>query len=238
MDSIETYVGRYSLIELLSPDLAASLRLVRRSPGELLIRSGDELRDILFFVEGRAKSYSTMDNGQSVLAAFSRPFDVFGEAELFSAGRYTLSVEAVEPCACLALPAEAIRKAVDRNGRLLMYLCARLGSKLSSRIIAESINLRYPVENRLASYLLAAADGEGRLRGAADLSELADFIGASYRQLARVLRRLRDEGILDGKRGLIRVLDRARLEPYAVDRYPSSAAGTPELGSFLDRRNR
>jgi CRP-like cAMP-binding protein len=235
MDSIEDYVRRYSLARLLSPDLTASLRLLRRAPGELLLRAGDPVRDILFLVEGRTKTYSTTDNGQSVLAAFSRPFDVFGEAELFSAERYTLSIESVEDCACLALSAEAIRKTAERNVRLLSYFCARMGAKLSSRIVAESINLRYPVEARLASYLLAAADEDGRIRGAADLGELADFIGASYRQLARVVRRFRDEGILDRKRGSLRLLDRGKLAPFAVDRYPSSASGTPEIGLFVDR---
>jgi CRP/FNR family transcriptional regulator, putaive post-exponential-phase nitrogen-starvation regulator len=235
MDSIEAYVRRFTLEKLLSPDLIASLRLVRRGSGELLIRSGGPVRDLLLFVEGRAKAYSILDNGQSVLAAFSRPFDVFGEAELFSAKRYTLSVEAIDDCACLALSAEAIRKAADRNCRLFMFLCGRLGSKLSNRMVAESINLRYPVERRLASYLLAAADDEGFIRGAVDLGELADFIGASYRQLARVVRRFREEGILDGRRGRIRVLERSKLAPYAADSYPGSAAGMPGMGLSLDR---
>jgi len=236
MDSIESYVRRHRLADLLSPDLAASLRLVRRSSGELLIRSGDPARDLLFFVEGRVKSFSILGNGQSVLAAFSRPFDVFGEAELLSAERYTLSIEAVDDSACLALSAESIRRSAERNCRLFMFLCARLGSKLSSRIIAESINLRYTVERRLASYLLAAADGEGRLRGAADLGELADFIGASYRQLSRAVRRFREEGLVEGKKGSLRVLDRARLAPYAADSYPGTAAGVPEPGLFLETR--
>ncbi len=227
MDSIDAYVGRYSLESLLSADLLAALSLVRRSVGELLIRSGAPVRDLLFLVEGKTKSYSTLDNGQSVLAAFALPFDVFGEAELFSTDRYTLSVEAIDDCVCLALPVSAIKKSAERNCRLFMYLCGRLGSKLSNRIIAESINLRYPVERRLASYLLAAADEEGGIRGAVDLGELADFIGASYRQMARVLKRFRAEGLMDGGRGVVRVLDRAALEGYAADRYPASGAPGP-----------
>jgi CRP/FNR family transcriptional regulator, putaive post-exponential-phase nitrogen-starvation regulator len=223
MDSIEGFVKRFRLSELLSPDLAASLRLVRRASGELLIRSGDPARDLLFFVEGRVKTYSTLGNGQSVLASFARPFEVFGEAELLSAERYTLSIEAIDDSACLALSAEGIKKAADRNGRLFMFLCSRLGSKLSSRIIAESINLRYPVERRLASYLLATADERGDIRGAAGLGELADFIGASYRQLSRAVRRFRDEGLLDPRRGSLRVLDRTALEAWAADDYPGMA---------------
>jgi CRP-like cAMP-binding protein len=103
-----------------------------------------------------------------------------------------------------------------------MYLCGRLGAKLSDRIIAESINLRYPVENRLAGYLLGSTDGGGRIPGTDDLGELADFLGSSYRQLARVVRRFRTMGILDRTRGRIRVLDTAKLRPLARDLYVRS----------------
>jgi CRP-like cAMP-binding protein len=219
MDSAESYIRRYSLDGLLSSDLLEALRPIRRGPGELVIRSGEPVGDLLFFVEGRIKVFSTMDNGQSVLASFYQPFDVLGEAELFASERYTLSAEALTRTVCLGLSVAAIKKAADRNCRLFMYLCGRLGAKLSDRIVAESINLRYPVENRLASYLLASMDGEGRILDTDDLGELADFIGASYRQLARVVRRFRDAGILDEARGRIRVLDRTKLEPLARDPY-------------------
>jgi CRP/FNR family transcriptional regulator, putaive post-exponential-phase nitrogen-starvation regulator len=219
MDAVKSYVRRYSLGSLLSTDLLEALRTVKRGPGELVLRAGDPARDLLFFVEGRVKIYSTMDNGQSVLAAIYQPFDVLGEAELFSSERYTLSVEALTDTVCLGLPVEAIRKSAERNYRLFMYLCGRLGAKLADRIIAESINLRYPVENRLASYLLATTDDEGRLLATDTLGELADFLGASYRQLARVVREFRAQGILEKTRGRIRVLRRSKLEPLARDLY-------------------
>jgi CRP/FNR family putative post-exponential-phase nitrogen-starvation transcriptional regulator len=219
MDSVASYVQRYSLDSLLSADLLEALRPLHRGPGELIIRAGDPVSDLLFFVEGRIKIYSVMDNGQSLLAAIYRPFDVLGEVELFASKRYALSVEALTETTCLGLLVAAIRKSADRNYRLFMYLCGRLGAKLRDRIIAESINLRYPVENRLASYLLASTDGEGWILGTDDLGELADFLGSSYRQLARVVHRFRTAGILDRARGQIRVLDRVKLEPLARDLY-------------------
>lgn len=222
MVPLDHYVRRYRLDGLLSTDLVGALRLVRKEPGELIIRSGDPVTDIIFFVEGRAKAYGIMDNGQSVLASFYTPFDVFGEAELFSSRRYALSVEAISGSSCLLLPVDTTLKAAPRNYRLFMYLCGRLGSKLTDRFAAESINLRYPVESRLASFLLASTDDEGKLPGTDDLGELADFLGASYRQLARVVRRFRDEGILDRSRGLVRVIDRSKLAPLAGDSYLQS----------------
>ena len=170
-------------------------------------------------MEGRIKVYSTLDNGQSVLASFYSPFDVLGEVELFTFKRYALSAEAITDTVSLSLSVAAIRKAAERNCRLFMYLCGRLGAKLADRVQAESINLRYPVENRLAGYLFAATDSEGRNLGTNDLGELADFLGASYRQLARAVRRFRGEGILDAARGRIRVLDRTKLRPLVRDQY-------------------
>lgn len=219
MEETGGYAERWGLDRILPRDMLAALKPIRRDPGKLIICSGDPARDLLFFVDGRAKAYSILENGRGILAAFYRPPEVLGELELFTSDRYALSVEALTETVCLALPSELVRRAVDRSGRLLAFLCERLGRKLGERALAESINLRYPVEARLASYLLAATDSEGRIVGTDDLGELADFIGASYRQLARAVRRLRDLDILDGTRGRIRILDRDRLEPRAGDRY-------------------
>jgi CRP/FNR family transcriptional regulator, putaive post-exponential-phase nitrogen-starvation regulator len=228
MDTVEAYVERYALRDILSPDLVGSLKLVEKEPGALLIRAGDPARDLFFFVEGRLKAYSTLENGQSVLAAFYKPFDVLGEAELFSSGSYALSVETLEKTVCLRLPVEAVAAAAERNVRLLTYLCGRLGAKLTDRMIAESINLRYPVENRLASYLMASMDGDGWIVGTDNLGELADFLGASYRQLSRAVAGLRAGGVMDKQRGRIRVLDRKRLEPLARDLYARPGGSEPQ----------
>ena len=212
MESVESYVQRYSLADLLSPDLLVALRPLAHEEGELIIRAASPMTDLLFFVEGRAKVYGIMENGSSLLTGYYKPFDVLGDAELFSYERYTLNVEADTATVCLGLGVAAIKKAAERNCRLFMYLCGRLGRKLVGFNSSASINLTYPVENRLASYLLAAVD-------VPDLGELAALLGTSYRQLSRVVRRFKEEGILKAGRGPLRVLSREKLEPLARDLY-------------------
>ena len=219
MDAAASYVRRYSLDKILSEDLLRMLTPVERAPGELIIRAGDAVRELLFLVEGRAKAYITMENGESHLASFFKPIEVFGEVELFAFDRYNLNVEALTETVCLSVPVTAIKKAPERNWRLFIYLCGRLGTKLEARNVAGSINVRYPVVNRLASYLLAAGGEKGLVLGTDDLGEIANFLGTSYRQLARVVRRFREAGILARTRGRIRVLDRSKLVALARDRY-------------------
>lgn len=219
---IASYVGRYGLDALLSPELVSALRLRRYARGEFLMRSGEPVEGLFFFVEGQAKVYHQMENGSSLLVRFYRPFEILGDVELFSYDRYILNVEALGESACLNLPREAIMANVDGNGRLLANLCGRIGRKLGSYNVSSAINLRYPVENRLASYLLAVRPGRGAEAceyRTTKLGELADLLGSSYRQLSRVLRRFREEGILDESRGEIVVRDEARLEELARDIY-------------------
>lgn len=238
MDSIDAYVKRYALDSLLSPELLGALTLRRYPAGEHLIRSGQAVEGLFFVVEGRAKVYSQMENGSSLLVRFYAPFDILGDVELFSFDAYVLNVVALEETVCLCLAGAAIKRYAEHNAGFLMELCRRLGRKLADFNASAAINLRYPVENRLASYLLAVTGGSGPAAGAGgmvgaggvasrsgqclvtdDLGELADILGTSYRQLSRVLRRFREEGIVGGGRGGIRVLDRGRLEPLARDLY-------------------
>ncbi|MFA6432989.1 MAG: cyclic nucleotide-binding domain-containing protein [Candidatus Paceibacterota bacterium] len=219
MESITHYLKRYSLAEILSADLIDSIRLLRSEAGEFLIKKGEKVDYLRFFVEGKAKVYSRMENGSSLLVRFYKPFDILGDVELFAYERFILDVEAVTTTVCLAVGVDTIKRAAERNGPLLMYLCERLGRKLADFNSTAAINLRYPVENRFASYLLAAADEEDSGLSTDDLGELADILGSSYRQLARVVRHFREEGILDAARGRIRVLDVEALRPLARDLY-------------------
>ncbi len=231
MEDLEIYVRRYSLRDILSPALLDEIKPLHRLSGEYLIHADDPVDRLLFFVEGKAKVYSRMENGTSLLIRFYRPFDILGDLELFSRDRYLMDVVAITDTLCLSVSADSIKKRAGENTALLTLLCARLGAKLADSNVAAAINLRYPVENRLAGYLLATLDDEGPFSkdsgapygtapyGVNDLGELADLLGASYRQLSRVVRRFRDQGILEERRGKLKILDRSKLEPLARDCY-------------------
>jgi CRP-like cAMP-binding protein len=81
---IASYVSRYELDKLLSPELVSALRPRRYERGEFLMRSGEPVEGLFFFVEGQAKVYHQMENGSSLLVRFYRPFEILGDVELFS----------------------------------------------------------------------------------------------------------------------------------------------------------
>lgn len=219
MKSAESYLAGFGLDGLLSPELLATARVIRYSPGDLIVSSGDTVETLFLFVEGKAKAYTVTEDGRVLLVGFHRPLWLLGDLELFSRDRIVCSIEAMTDSACIALSADRIRKTAAENWRFLRYLCATLGNKLAEYNEASVANLRYPVEQRLASYLLAVTEGGEGNSGPVTVGELADFLGTSYRQLSRVLRRFRAEGLIGTGRGLGTVRDAARLKVIAADLY-------------------
>ncbi len=84
--------------------------------------------------------------------------------------------------------------------------------------LSMSINLNYPVDQRLASYIFRSCQGqEHSFR--ANYTHLAEYLGCSHRQLLRVLGRFRAEGLLEKGETGYRVLNMERLEKLAGDLY-------------------
>ncbi len=85
---------------------------------------------------------------------------------------------------------------------------------------AANFNLLYPVEVRLASYLLSVSPDESAAGFAGQLSteqlaDAANLIGTSYRHMNRVIRKFSEEGLVERKKGFVRLIDREGLQGVA-----------------------
>ena len=76
----------------------------------------------------------------------------------------------------------------------------------------------YPLENRLASYILATYTNEYS-NSTENLTQISEFLGSSYRHLLRVLNKLESEGIIKRNNKKLIILDKDRLEELAGDLY-------------------
>jgi len=104
-------------------------------------------------------------------------------------------------------------------------MCTSLGKKFISSSIASSINILYPLENRLSSYLLAIAPENTKhsnLDGGIitdKFTEMADLLGTSYRHLIRTINKLCDEKIIKKEKNFISILDINALKMLACNLY-------------------
>ena len=92
--------------------------------------------------------------------------------------------------------------------------------KISTRFTA--LNLLYPVEVRVASYLLSiSTDSNGNMYkedlDSTSVSSITDFIGVSYRHVIRVLQKFYSEKLIEKNNGVIVIKDFSRMKEVTKD---------------------
>lgn len=120
------------------------------------------------------------------------------------------TVEAVTTTQVIRIPYEVLQKEMADDPVWLQFLLETVTRKFKIKSHTMNFNLLYPVDVRLASYLLSMTPTEPKV-DSTSLVDMADLIGTSYRHLNRVLQQFEQAGWITKKRGKITILDRSSL---------------------------
>jgi CRP-like cAMP-binding protein len=223
-EKLEYYISKYNINEIFSRDMKQYMELVLFNKNEYICKTDERLEYLFFFVEGRAKVYSTLSNGKSLLLCFYKPFKVLGEAEFIHYETANSNVQIIEDTYCIRISFENIRNLALNDSRFLRYVCDSLSEKLIRLSKYSSINLLYPLENRLASYMLAyicntVSEGRNLIVFEGNLSEVAELLGTSYRHLLRTLNNLCEQKLIKKNTQVYEILNLEKLKKLAGDLY-------------------
>lgn len=221
---MDGYILEYNIDEIFTEDMRSFMELILFKKGEYICRENEDINYIFFFLKGKAKVYITLGNGKSLLLYFYQDFKVLGDLELINYQSATSNVQAIEDTYCIGIPLEKARERLLKDTKFLRYICSSLGEKLKRCSKNSSINLLYPLENRLASYILATGkninrNGEKIIRFDENLTEIAEILGTSYRHLLRTLNNLQLKGALAKEDSGFKVIDESILTKLASDVY-------------------
>ena len=167
---------------------------------EYICREEEQLENMYFLVDGKAKVSKHLENGKSLLISFYTPLTIIGDVEFIRNNVTDCSVQAIEDTYCIGINFNIVRSKLTKDCKFLLKICEYLGDKLTSNSNNSSINLLYPLENRLASYIVAFANIDNdkikKFIFKESYSEISELLGTSYRHLNRTLNKFCSEGIL------------------------------------------
>ncbi|MCT8975277.1 transcriptional regulator YeiL [Clostridium sp. CX1] len=219
---INQYIEKYNINEFFSKDIKPYTELFLFSKGDHVCREGESLRHLFFLVEGKAKVYSSLSNGKTILICFYNSGSIIGDVEFMKLEPANSNFQVIEDSYCIAISLERVREYLLDDTKFMQFMCRSLSEKLIRLSKSSSINLLYPLENRLASYILATATStyinEARaMIFSENLTELANLLGTSYRHLLRTLKMLCKSEILEKKNTYFKIIDLDRLKNLAAD---------------------
>ncbi|SEN98960.1 Crp/Fnr family transcriptional regulator [Paenibacillus sp. OV219] len=213
-DRIRQYLNQYELEDVFPHSLRQHLVLFKFGPDEALCRQGETQEWIFVLVSGKVKVYTTSSEGNTLLVNFNSPLGVIGEIECISGLDTLNTVTAVTEVEAIGIHKRWLHL-YREEVTFLQFLLHLVSHKFHSKSISLSFNLLYPVEVRLASYLLSVTSPEEAKISIANLKDIASLIGTSYRHLNRVILKFCNMHLLDRARGTLIVRDRAGLEAAA-----------------------
>lgn len=162
-----------------------------------------------------------MPNGRNSLLAFYKPFRVIGDIEVVKNQSSTGTIQAFSTCYCLAISMEKVRLELTKDRKFLKFTCESLAEKLAAVSMNRSINLLYPLENRLSSYINESLVYEENTYIDFDenLINIAEWLGCSYRHLLRTFNTLCKKGVLKRENGKYKVINQILLKDLAGELY-------------------
>lgn len=219
------YMDKFNIGNFFEIDMTEHMELHVFSRGEQLFNPCEKIHYFYFMVEGKAKVNTLLKNGKSLLLRFYRPLQVLGDVEFLNHDYTQCNVEAISNVTCIGIPLNHLRKVSSSDVKFLQFVCQSLSSKLANSSYWNSVNLLYPLENRLASYILAIADHDDDYTiplneiATHKLTDMAELLGTSYRHLNRTLNNLCQRSIIKKDKNSIVIIDRQSLEKLAGDLY-------------------
>ncbi len=217
------YIKAFHLDDRFSGDMAKLMTFYSFEKGELVCSIDEELKFFYFIVKGKLKIYTILENGKSVLVRFYFPASVIGDLEMFKNYKVRCNVEAITKTLAIGIKMEDIREYAANDHIFLKFVIENLSHKLYTLSNMTALNQSYPFINRFASYLITiACDDNNKLISeikTSNMTELATFLGVSYRHLNRVIKNLCVRGLIKRTREGLKILDYEKLKEMSGGYY-------------------
>jgi CRP/FNR family transcriptional regulator, cyclic AMP receptor protein len=200
-------------------DLLAGAVRSRVPAGSVTHREGEDAPHVELVVSGVLRVFVTAPDGRTMTIRYCRSGALIGVMSLF-APRFTLpvTVQALVDADVLRLPPGAARAAADRDVRVARAFLAEQSERALNFVFEIPGNAFATMRQRVARHLLDLASERvsGRVSGqelAVPVSqrELAEAAGTVREVVVRVLRDLREDGLVRTGRDRIVLVDPDRL---------------------------
>ncbi|WP_082526769.1 Crp/Fnr family transcriptional regulator [Kitasatospora sp. MBT63] len=198
------------LARLEQEDRAALLALgprLRFPPRSVVIRQEEPSDHILLLLNGWMKVTAAAANGYEALLALRGAGDIVGESAALSGRPRSATVTALEEVAAVAVDRQRFTEFLTRAPAVMLQLLALSNDRLRTADRRRLEVAALTVRERLADLLLELARTHGSateegIEISVPLSqqELAGSVGASREAVARLLKTLRDRGVVITRR--------------------------------------
>jgi CRP/FNR family cyclic AMP-dependent transcriptional regulator len=206
MDTPDRFWTKLGPAEKVAIEQAARRR--KYLPNDILCREGDKSSDVLIIRSGHVRVLTTGADAQPMLLAVRMPGDIVGELAPLDDSPRMATLQALDAVEVLILPGSRFTRLCQTTPRLAWVLLGIVAGRLRDNGLQGAALGGGSAAHKVATMVMELAVRYGRTVGAevtlklpATQAELATTVGISRESFARVLRELREQGVISTGRG-------------------------------------
>ena len=221
-EEIDEYLRSHRVETIFTDEIIPHLTVFEFEKGEQICSQGEPVEYLYILVKGKVKIFTTSEDGKTLILSFKTPLEVIGDIEYVQEIDTINTVEAVSPVVMIGIRQSVVRRFLKDHSPFLQFLLKIITRKFYIKSQFMRHNILYPVETRLASYLVSVAydENEALVNGkvsTSNLTDIANLIGTSYRHLNRVIKDFCIKGLVERKNGAIVIKDLEGLKSLAKE---------------------
>ena len=200
--------------------IVPSLDVVPLALKQFVHKPGERIRDIYFPGGGFISIVTVLNDGSMIeVATVGREGMIGVSAVLNGDPSPAAAMVQAEIATCYRMPADVFREEIDRRNSF-HHLMTRYSQALHGVIMqSTACNAVHSVEQRLARWLLLAHDRVGKNEFPMTQEFIAMMLGASRPTVTVVASTLQKAGLITYHRGLLKIVNREKLESASCECY-------------------
>ena len=221
-EEIDEYLRSHRVETIFTDEIIPHLTVFEFEKGEQICSQGEPVEYLYILVKGKVKIFTTSEDGKTLILSFKTPLEVIGDIEYVQEIDTINTVEAVSPVVMIGIRQSVVRRFLKDHSPFLQFLLKIITRKFYIKSQFMRHNILYPVETRLASYLVSVAydENEALVNGkvsTSNLTDIANLIGTSFRHLNRVIKDFCIKGLVERDNGAIVIKDLEGLKSLAKE---------------------
>lgn len=186
-------------------------------PGNLLFSPDDSSERLFVLKQGRVDIYRLTPSGKRLMVRRLAAGTIFGEMGLLGQSLQGYFAEAVERSLVCIATREHLVEVLKQHPDIALRILEVVGNRLRQTEDRLEQAFFAPVQQRLASFLLANMDPASGVVAGYTHEEIGDTIGALRPTVTEALRSFRDRELVAVRRKQIRVTNVEKLREIALD---------------------
>jgi len=200
-------------------ELARHAAVRRVSAGQVLFVQGDPSDHLVYVRSGRLRVLVTSDRGDELALAVLGPGETLGELSVIDELPRSATVQAVDPCVLIFLPARQVRAVLSQSPAALFSVARQLAGQVR-RLTGSAADLVFlDLPRRLAKLVVSHAKPARDGAKVADLgtsqSGLAAQLGTTRQSVNRALGQLSARGWIEVDGSRVTVRDEPALRRFS-----------------------